>query len=175
MSDRIQAIRDELDADPLTRGYAGMTDIQVADSMNAIDRPAPIGTTKVRDYVFLEKYRTNDGADTVQSQIYGRIKLVCEAATDADTFGTGTTNENATVDRKASAVTLLEMLRLPDYLIDLSNSKVQNMLNDMKNAGVMANADKNAIQALGDNQQSRGTEIGVGNVRENDVVLARAL
>lgn len=30
----LQAIRDELDADPLTRGYSGMTDQQASDDLN---------------------------------------------------------------------------------------------------------------------------------------------
>jgi len=30
----LQAIRDEIDGDPLTRGYAGMTDKEVSDDMN---------------------------------------------------------------------------------------------------------------------------------------------
>jgi len=35
---RIQAIKDELSIDPLTRGYAGMDDQQAADSLNTVDR-----------------------------------------------------------------------------------------------------------------------------------------
>lgn len=35
---RIQAIRDELDTDPLVRGYAGMTNQQASDSLNAVDQ-----------------------------------------------------------------------------------------------------------------------------------------
>lgn len=36
------AIKAELDADPLARGYAGMTSVQVSDSMNnTIDRSVP--------------------------------------------------------------------------------------------------------------------------------------
>ena len=31
-------LKDELDTDPLTRGYAGMTDAEVRDSINAADR-----------------------------------------------------------------------------------------------------------------------------------------
>lgn len=35
----LQALRAELDADPLARGYAGMTDAQAAASLNTADRP----------------------------------------------------------------------------------------------------------------------------------------
>lgn len=33
-----QVLKTEIDTDPLTRGYAGMTDQQVADSLNAVNR-----------------------------------------------------------------------------------------------------------------------------------------
>lgn len=33
-----QVLKNEIDTDPLTRGYAGMTDQQVADSLNTVDR-----------------------------------------------------------------------------------------------------------------------------------------
>jgi hypothetical protein len=36
---RIQAIKDELDTDPLGRGYSGMTAVQAADNMNDVDSP----------------------------------------------------------------------------------------------------------------------------------------
>ena len=33
-----QVLKNEIDTDPLVRGYAGMTDQQVADSLNTVDR-----------------------------------------------------------------------------------------------------------------------------------------
>ncbi len=33
-----QRIRDELDADPLSRGYSGMTDVQATESLNTVNR-----------------------------------------------------------------------------------------------------------------------------------------
>lgn len=33
-----KVLKNEIDTDPLTRGYAGMTDQQVADSLNTVDR-----------------------------------------------------------------------------------------------------------------------------------------
>ena len=41
------ALADELSADPLGRGYAGMTDQQAADSLNALDRPAAIESSDI--------------------------------------------------------------------------------------------------------------------------------
>jgi len=43
----LAALRAELDADPLTRGYAGMTDAQAADSLNTEDRS--LGTVTTQD------------------------------------------------------------------------------------------------------------------------------
>ncbi len=38
MSDIARIVKIEIDTDPLTRGYSGMTDVQVADSLNVKDR-----------------------------------------------------------------------------------------------------------------------------------------
>ena len=35
------ALKIELDADPLVRGYSGMTDQQAADSLNTVNRSIP--------------------------------------------------------------------------------------------------------------------------------------
>lgn len=41
----LQAIRDEIDTDPLTRGYAGMSDLAVADSMNTVNIASTVDTS----------------------------------------------------------------------------------------------------------------------------------
>jgi len=137
----------ELTTDPLARGYAGMSDIEATNSLNAIDRPGPISTDPILRYLYGEKNRTNDGADLVSSQLYGRIKLVCEAETGADTFLTATGNELATIDRKASAITILSMLSNPQFLIDFSDNKMQNLFQDMRTAGAISANQKNEIIA----------------------------
>ncbi|HDY65737.1 MAG TPA: hypothetical protein ENH84_05850 [Phycisphaerae bacterium] len=38
MADIARMVKTEIDADPLGRGYSGMTDEEVADSLNAVDR-----------------------------------------------------------------------------------------------------------------------------------------
>ena len=38
----IQDLKTELTTDPLTRGYAGMTDVAAADSLNTVDRVSPV-------------------------------------------------------------------------------------------------------------------------------------
>jgi len=35
---QLEMLKSEIDNDPLTRGYAGMTDQQIAESLNAVDR-----------------------------------------------------------------------------------------------------------------------------------------
>ena len=49
----IDALKIELDADPLARGYAGMTDLQAADSFNdTVDRVPPGNPTFSASEVF---------------------------------------------------------------------------------------------------------------------------
>lgn len=40
----LAALKAELTTDPLVRGYAGMTDVQAAASLNAADRSVPVRT-----------------------------------------------------------------------------------------------------------------------------------
>ena len=55
----INKIKSEIDADPLGRGYAGMTDAQVADSGNVADREVnktSLSATEVLNTVVVAEY-----------------------------------------------------------------------------------------------------------------------
>lgn len=49
MTDRTQIIADEIANDPLSRGYAAMSDEQVADSMNAVNRTVNTQSVSVEE------------------------------------------------------------------------------------------------------------------------------
>lgn len=57
-------LKTEIDSDPLTRGYSGMTDLQVSDSLNTVNRDnwVPITAAQVYEAVSQSDY---DGLDPV--------------------------------------------------------------------------------------------------------------
>lgn len=171
---RIQILKDELTTDPLSRGYAAMTDQQAIDSLNALDRNAPTDKNIILQYMLLERYRTNSGADTKVNYLYGRLQMVCDANVGDDVFGS--TTNILTQDQKASALTFIRLLGSDSgFALDLLDSRFTNMLTDIRNAEVFGPVDKNAIQAFSQNKQSRALELGIGRVRLGDVEFARSL
>ena len=61
-------LRSEIQSDPLTRGYAGMTDIQVADSLNTVDR------TRNRSVITGKEVK-----ERMQSEEYKRLTILAIA------------------------------------------------------------------------------------------------
>ncbi len=69
---RIDIIKDEIDNDPLTRGYAAMTDAEVADDMNTEyrTRPRPTMTSsEVFQAIVLTEFKALTDGD--KSSIFG--------------------------------------------------------------------------------------------------------
>lgn len=89
MATREEIIKQEIDTDPLSRGYAGMTDKQVTDDMNTIYRSAPGGVDAMITYMVTENNRTNNGGDTLATNIMGRLERVATSPIGADVFRQG--------------------------------------------------------------------------------------
>ena len=72
---RIDIIKDEIDNDPLTRGYAGMTDEEVADDMNTEYRSrnlTSMTSTQVFNAVNVAEFQAlADGQQNTVMQIMG--------------------------------------------------------------------------------------------------------
>lgn len=55
--DVFQALKVEIVSDPLGRGYAGMTDQQVADSLNAMNRPGAVPMSAlINEFLYADKF-----------------------------------------------------------------------------------------------------------------------
>lgn len=77
------ALKVELDTDPLGRGYSGMTDQQIADNMNAVDRTrnrTQMTGKEVKDRIVVSEW---DSRTDAQKQI---VLAMCNRD-DLDPFG----------------------------------------------------------------------------------------
>lgn len=102
-------LRSEIQSDPLTRGYAGMTDIQVADSLNTVDRTrnrSVITGKEVKERIDVGEWATRTDA---QKQI---ILALCNRD-DLDPFGI-----DATIFQDAMAGATTTLANLNAYRVE---------------------------------------------------------
>lgn len=146
----MSVLSDEIANDPLGRGYAGMTNQEAADSLNAVDRPAPVPAKTVRKYL----------------DLVGRWGGIARQRWDGPTAAA-----------RDAAFALHEALA--DYTdFDLQDplalAAITAQLDACIAAGLIDTEHKTAILALEDNQRSRAAELGIGRVTEADVQDSRA-
>lgn len=172
-------LRAELDqpgGHPDTGAYDADPQI-AANQLNEMNRPGDGDPHDLVRYVWLERHRTNSGTDTANSYIYGRLK-VAQMATEGDNPFGATPPIQITVDQLASVNTMLDIIdaiKAGTVSVSLGDTRLRNMLADLRDCGVMSAGDRTAIIALADNEQSRAAEIGLPRIRAVDVVNARAL
>jgi len=148
------ALKTEITTDPLGRGYATMTNVEVAASLNAVDRPGPV-----------------PAKDVVKAlQIAGKWAEIERVAN-----GLGTAAPDATIK---AALTITSAVRtFEDF--DLSDATVAATVNAALDALVavtlISSADKAIVLALQNNRQSRAQELGLWAVTAADVKSARGM
>jgi len=174
------ALKAEIDSDPLGRGYAGMTDRQVADDLNTFYREGTPDPGAMFQY--LAENKAKDGVAATATTILGRMQRLSRA-TGAD-IGTkffqddGNAGQSADLTMEAAdsgrALFLIaEQDRLQGFVGN--TNRLNNMLNDVRLAGCLKAADRDAILAMSQNKQSRAGELGIGRATEGAVQRARAL
>ena len=112
------AIADEINADPLGRGYEFMSDQEIADSMNAVDRVISVDSLESQDIVAaLDPVDMGSLTAAQQRHLWGIVGAGAVRISDAEVraffanlFGTGTTTRtnllalaNRTVSRAEEA------------------------------------------------------------------------
>ncbi len=186
---QLQILKTEIDTDPLTRGYAGMTDLQIADDMNLFNRAGAAPSSAVFAYLASETNQTGQGSDTTATSILGRLQHVAEARPKAtqvgneydgdDVFDRGTASGHVKVKEKHAAAMLFALVTSGQSVdVDWTANAFDSALDELvgnANAGVMKPGDKTAIVALSQNITTRGRELGLGKVREGHVTQAKAL
>jgi len=97
-----KVLRAELTNDPLARGYSGMTDKQVADSLNAIDRDQAvqsIGGQELFEAVVLAEYGALSASEMTLLNAFIDMGTIQVNGTNTkavllNMFGVGTTTRN---------------------------------------------------------------------------------
>ena len=144
-----RALADEIEADPLGRGYAGMTDAEVADSLSTGDimaqRDIPLPT------VYLWGVATSGLSDVraaAESHASAAVRGLCAAA--------------------------LGMLALPSAtVLSVTNPEVSGMLGALVATGVLTADKRDNLLARGQSLISRADQLGLGVVAPSDVTMAR--
>lgn len=151
--ENIQVLRDELESDPLGRGYQSMQDSEVADSLNAVDRAGKqvVPASEVRRYVLL-------------NGLWPRIQAVASASANPVHQGTAITI------LQTLAPNSFDVIRMDDP--DIANA-VAGMLTTMVEAGAMTTQNRDDMVAMGNATVSRATELGLSVVHHLDVAEAR--
>jgi len=160
-------LKTEVLTDPLVRGYAGMTDAQVAADMNLLNRPGQTTVEQLRTYFLLER--------KAGMFLYGRLHTVAQSAVNDDPIGETTP---LTLEHITSAQTMCNILNpTSGFSLDLADSRFDALLNDLaggQGAKVIGAADKTAIQAFSLNTISRGEELNIGKVKKSQVAFVRS-
>ena len=168
-------LSDELTNDPLARGYGAMTDQEAADDLNLIYREAPDGGA-ILEYLVLEAYR--------QGGLYGRIRMVANSrpVKDGNSWSIppvpfGVSDADVTIGQShiTSASAFLRYTE-PDFhiAVPITEARLGTILDKLTACDAIGPNDKAALAALADNQQSRGSELGIGHVKTGHVQQARA-
>lgn len=143
-------LSDEIANDPLTLGYASMTDAEVAASLNGITRPAPVPAKDVRRYLLLQ----------------GKWPMIVDTAANG-----------STAETRATCINIIDSLQnFEDF--DLQDASVLTVvtagLAALETASLITTAEKTAILAMGANRQSRARELGMKiDPNVGDVIAAR--
>ncbi len=174
-------LKAEIDTDPLVRGYAPMSDDDVAIDMRLVIRPGQSDPLALLEYLTLERFR--------QGNLYGRIAMVANSLPVKDgnswtipplPIGVADADVTLTQQHIAAALTFLRFVQFDvETVVTLIDSRIETILDDLgpggAGCGAIGGADKTAIQALSTDKQDRGTEIEFGRVLEGDVIRVRAL
>lgn len=179
---RIETLAAEITGDPLTRGYSGMTDAQVAADVNTVYRPADVSIATILKFLILDNVHSTDGSDTQDRSIWQRMKEVVALAETpttgvADPWGS-TTIGNISEIQQIKCHQLVDWIELSaqgNLPVDVSDTNWQSYVSGAQAAGCMSSSQETALNGLGDNLQSRGQELGIGRVGAGTVAEARAL
>lgn len=180
----LTVLKTEIDTDPLTRGYSGMDDAAVAVDINTFYRNGPADADALYNYCVQNKAKDDTAA--TPTNILGRL-IRLSRTTDADVGtefflddGTVGPSKNLTAAGADAGRTLLAFVTGGGiggaFAIDLGDVDFVDILEEVRKTGCFKAGDKNAIEALSVNRQSRAMELGIVNIANaSRVAQARAL
>lgn len=149
----IPKLKEEINNDPLGRGYSAMDDAAVASSLNVADRSRIVEITSAKLLAWSAGASVGDRP---------RLIKIDEASAS-----------HASEDVKAVASVCAEMVRRHGTSIDLNLADHVALLDALVVGGVLSSDDKTDLLQLASESISRADELGIGLVRPGDVIQAR--
>lgn len=129
-------LSDEITNDPLARGYSGMTDQQVADSLKAVSR---------------EVDRLVDLRELISYLLKNKRWVPIKSESESDALGV-----------QGETTAFMVIMDNPNFdSLDLTDATTLTMLGAIKTAGLLNAADQTAIVAMGKELISRADELGI--------------
>lgn len=143
-------LRAELDNDPKTRGYSGMSNIEVVtDIMTKYStKVSPVTMNQLREWAAL-----NERALKINTAITG-----------------GSTNQVKNV-----ALVVDKLLGNSDGFLDPDNSAHLGWINTLVADGIISSGDRAALAAKATTNITRAEKLGLGQVKEGHVLVARSI
>lgn len=152
----ITLLRNEITTDPLARGYAAMSDGQVAEMLNVRNRSSSKSIS----------------AQTLHAWFVFNGKWPSVESTALATVGTG----GLTAEQKLAAQSFIEICH---YFSDLDmrdpqySGGITFVLDQFVGRGIITSAQRTAIISLGNTLISRADELSIGYVDHTAVAVAR--
>lgn len=157
-------LRAEIEGDPLTRGYSGMTNDQIADSLNVPNRLAGVQGVSLGD---LNKEMDNM-ADAQRVPAWEKINA-------GALLSDGTPEQIALGMACRSALRLLREARADYPGVNTRSPTFGRNVAALVTGGVLTLEQGDDLKALSDVFQTRAQELKLGSVSAADVARAKAL
>lgn len=147
-------LKSELTADPLARGYTGLTDVDAANSLNTPDRTIRriVPTWEVKQHA-------------IENGYWAAVTIAAEG-------GIGIPNEVRGL--AISARDWIDDASGKIQTLDFDRASTQAMVAGMVAATIMNQGDADSLSALANQSISRATEIGWPEITEHDIAAVRS-
>jgi len=142
-------LKEEIDSDPLGRGYASMTNAEVTISLNTVDRTRleTLSMQELREWTAENARGFNIMSGITNVALTDQVRNLCYVAD--------------------------KLIGTDDGQLSPGNALHVDMINDLVAASVISNADRTALVTKATKSLSRATELGIGQVKEGHVQEAR--
>lgn len=144
-----EALKAEIDIDPLNRGYVSMDNYQIRDSLNVKDRVS---------------YRIITSNELLKwSGVGGRYIKVQRASND----------ESLSDEVRSASFAAIIMINRDNTIFDYNDTTTQSIVDILVNSDIISQSDKDDLVSSLLSPISRANEIGIPEVRKRDIERAK--
>ena len=142
-------LKEEIDSDPLGRGYDSMTNAEVTISLNTVNRTRleTLSMQELREWTAENARGFNIMSGITNVALTDQVRNLCYVAD--------------------------KLIGTDDGQFSPGNALYVDMINNLVAANVISNADRTALVTKATKSLSRATELGIGQVKEGHVQEAR--